>query len=256
MAKYNVHAGHNKKCPGASKLLDEVTEDRKVKNRVIELLELNGHTVYDCTDDDGKNSTTNLTNIVNKCNKHTVSFDISIHLNAGGGTGVEVWTYSSDSKANACAKRICSKVSSALGIKNRGVKHKTTYYVLRKTKNPAMIVECCFVDNATDKKAWDADKCAEAIVKGILNKSTITTEKATATATSSSGSSSSSSDVLYKVKVTADVLNIRAGAGTSYKITGTIKDKGTYSIVKESGSWGKLKSGAGWINLNYTKKVS
>ena len=29
MAKYNVHGGHNRKVPGASGILDEVTEDRK-----------------------------------------------------------------------------------------------------------------------------------------------------------------------------------------------------------------------------------
>ena len=59
----------------------------------------------------------------------------------------------------------------------------------------------------------------------------------------------------YKVQVTATSLNIRAGAGTSYNITGCIKDKGIYTIIAESNGWGKLKSGAGWISLNYTKKV-
>lgn len=59
----------------------------------------------------------------------------------------------------------------------------------------------------------------------------------------------------YLVKVTANVLNIRNGPGTSYKINGQIKDKGTYTIVETKGTWGKLKSGVGWISLNYTKKV-
>lgn len=65
----------------------------------------------------------------------------------------------------------------------------------------------------------------------------------------------------YKVKVTADVLNIRKGAGTNYGTNGSIKDKGVYTIVAESSGkgstkgWGKLKSGAGWISLDYCKKV-
>ncbi len=63
----------------------------------------------------------------------------------------------------------------------------------------------------------------------------------------------------YLVKVTADVLNIRADAGTEYKITGQIKDHGTYTIVAEkdgtgASKWGKLKSGAGWISLDYVEK--
>lgn len=64
----------------------------------------------------------------------------------------------------------------------------------------------------------------------------------------------------YKVKVTANVLNIRKGAGTNYSIAGSIKDKGVYTIVAESNGtgatkWGKLKSGAGWISLDYVRKV-
>ena len=62
------------------------------------------------------------------------------------------------------------------------------------------------------------------------------------------------------IKVTADALNIRKGAGTNYAIAGTIKNKGVYTIVAESdgkgaNKWGKLKSGAGWISLDYTDKV-
>ena len=169
--KLNVHGGHSLKCRGASGLLDEVNEDRAVKNRVIELLRANGHTVYDCTDDNGKDQNSNLKAIVNKCNAHKVDLDVSIHLNAGGGTGTEVYVYSDSSKAKDEATRIAEKISNTLGIRNRGVKTSTKLYVLRKTKSPALLVECCFVDNATDKAHWNAEKCAKAIVEGILNKS-------------------------------------------------------------------------------------
>lgn len=59
----------------------------------------------------------------------------------------------------------------------------------------------------------------------------------------------------FKVRVTVNALNIRSGAGTSHKITGVIKNKGVYTIVEKKNNWGKLKSGAGWICLDYTKKV-
>lgn len=64
----------------------------------------------------------------------------------------------------------------------------------------------------------------------------------------------------YKVRVTASALNIRKGAGTNYAITGTITDKGIYTIVGEATGagatkWLKLKSGAGYIASDYTKKV-
>lgn len=60
--------------------------------------------------------------------------------------------------------------------------------------------------------------------------------------------------VPYLVKVTASALNIRKGPGTNYPIVGQIKDKGVYTIVEERSGWGRLKSGAGWISLSYTKK--
>lgn len=65
----------------------------------------------------------------------------------------------------------------------------------------------------------------------------------------------------YLAKVTASALNIRKGAGTNFAVTGVIRDKGTYTIVAESAGqgatkgWGKLKSGAGWISLDFVKKV-
>ena len=59
----------------------------------------------------------------------------------------------------------------------------------------------------------------------------------------------------YLVKVTASRLNVRAGAGTGYKVNTVVKSGDVFTIVKESNGWGKLKSGQGWISLSYTKKV-
>lgn len=64
----------------------------------------------------------------------------------------------------------------------------------------------------------------------------------------------------YKVKVSVDVLNIRKDAGTNYGIVGSIKEGEIYTIVNEANGkgatkWGQLKSGQGWISLDYVKKV-
>jgi len=75
------------------------------------------------------------------------------------------------------------------------------------------------------------------------------------TSTSSSTSSSSTSSKNYKVKVTTDALNVRKGPGTNYAVTDCIRDRGVYTIVDKKGDWGKLKSGEGWICLDYTKRV-
>lgn len=169
MGIYNVHAGH---CPqgqgasGAVGFLQESVEDRKVKDRVIAALKNAGHTVYDCTDDTNCTANQNLQRIVAKCNAHSVDLDVSIHLNAGGGTGVEVWCY--DSKTADIAAKIAGNVSNALGIRNRGVKYSQGLYVLRNTKSPALLVECCFVDSQNDADKWDTDKCGDGIASAII----------------------------------------------------------------------------------------
>ena len=63
----------------------------------------------------------------------------------------------------------------------------------------------------------------------------------------------------YTVKVTVTELRIRSGPGTDTEAKGFIKP-GVYTIVAESNGpgakrWGKLKSGAGWISLDYAEKV-
>ncbi len=64
----------------------------------------------------------------------------------------------------------------------------------------------------------------------------------------------------YLITTTCDVLNIRSGAGTGHSVVGTIREKAgkknKYTIVEEKDGWGRLKSGAGWISLSYTKKAS
>ena len=176
--KFNVHAGHNpdgKIACGAVGLIKESTEARKVKKEVIRLLREKGHTVYDCTCQNGTSQTDVLRRIVTKCNKHKVDLDISIHFNSGANdkkgdgktTGTEVWVYSPTSAAKTPAERVVKSIA-ALGFRNRGVKTRKDLYVLRRTNFPAMLIECCFVDDKDDVKLYDYKKMAAAIVDGIL----------------------------------------------------------------------------------------
>ena len=66
-------------------------------------------------------------------------------------------------------------------------------------------------------------------------------------------------DINYKVKISAVVLNVQKGPSTNYGITTQVKRGEVYTIVAEEKNgdttWGKLKSGAGYINLGYTQRV-
>lgn len=69
------------------------------------------------------------------------------------------------------------------------------------------------------------------------------------------------SAVTYTIKITTDALNVRKGPGTSYDVVLTLRnDTNKYTIIEESNGagakkWGRLKSGVGWISLDYTEKV-
>lgn len=270
MGVYNVHGGHNFIVPGAKGLLDETTEDRKVTARVISALRVAGHTIYDCTDDSGRTQGQNLANIVAKCNAHPVNLNISHHLNAGGGTGVEVWCY--DEKTKDIAAAICQNVSAALGIPNRGVKYSKSLYVLRKTSGRAILVECCFVDNQNDASHWDADKCGDAIASAIAGKAVAGTTAPASTPTPAPAPSGPSYRAGTVYTLLADHLRVRTGPGTGYATksrkqltvnarehaysNGTLK-KGTRVTCKDvrkvgSDIWIKIPSG--WIAAYYGGK--
>ena len=224
MGIYNIHAGHNTIVPGANGKFNEVTEDRKVKDTVISKLQSLGYTVYDCTDDSGKTQNENLKNIVSKCNDHTVDLDISIHFNAsnGQGHGVEVLQYSN--KTKTAAQNICNAIAQ-LGFKNRGVKDRTDLYVLKKTKAPAILIECCFCDSEIDVGLYNCETMSDAIVKGLIGEVKETVIQPTQNE--------------YRAKVTTQATTLRVRDNPNGNDTGKRIQKGdTVTVINENNGWG------------------
>ena len=75
------------------------------------------------------------------------------------------------------------------------------------------------------------------------------------------GGSAAAEEVPFTVKVSISDLNIRKGPGTDYAKTGTFTGKGVFTIMEvksgqgSTAGWGRLKSGAGWISLDYAAKI-
>jgi len=118
-----------------------------------------------------------LKRIVAKCNAHGVHLDVSIHLNAGrddkkgdGKTGgCEVLLTKNLGLKRDAAESICSEIAK-LGYNNRGVKTSDSLYFLKHANAPAILVECCFVDDMDDYKVYkkgNYKEMAEAIANGI-----------------------------------------------------------------------------------------
>ncbi|WP_181970322.1 glucosaminidase domain-containing protein [Eisenbergiella massiliensis] len=185
--RINIHAGHNPDgmtACGAVGLIRESTEARAVKDKVIEKLVSMGHTVHDCTCNNGASQQDVLKRIVAACNAHEVDLDVSIHFNAGAQgqpdgktTGTEVLVYDNASPAVPWAQQIADSIA-ALGYRNRGIKDRPGLYVLKHTKAPALLVECCFVDDPDDVAIYNADRMAAAIVAGITGQAAETTADA------------------------------------------------------------------------------
>ena len=105
-------------------------------------------------------------------NKQHYDYFISFHRNASSpekAQGVETYTYLNPSpKSKSLAGRIENALVK-LGFANRGVKQ-ANYYVLRKTKAPAVLVEMGFIDNTNDNRLFDSKKneIIQALAKAIL----------------------------------------------------------------------------------------
>lgn len=176
---FNVHAGHNpsgKVACGSVGYLNESDENRNVCNGLIEKIKNAGHVAYNCTCDDGISQKDVLQKIVAKCNQHTVDLDISVHFNAlskeyisdGKTKGVEVWIHPNNrgKEVEKTAQAICNSVAK-LGFTNRGVKYSDGLYVIKNTKSPAMLIECCFVDDVDDFQLYECSKMVQAIYDGL-----------------------------------------------------------------------------------------
>lgn len=186
--------------------------DRILGDKVINLLRANGQEVVDVTVDNGNqfsNMYGSLGARTSKANANGVDLYVSIHFNAGGGRGTEVYLaprsyYGSDSSYNTnlgYASRVQQKMVS-LGFTNRGVKTEE-FYVLVNTNAHAILIETCFCDSVADKQLYDslgADRVAKAIVEGILNISVNAPAPSTPVASTPTQNTTTNSDAPFRVR--------------------------------------------------------
>lgn len=162
-----INAGHTKLGvgTGASGILNESKETRKIAYELMQLLTDTNHIVIPAVFDKHNN---NLAAAVETANNNDADLFVSIHLNAGGGQGCEAYTYKA--KQLSQAVKVCNNLA-ALGFKNRGVKDGSKLYVIKNTKMPAILIEVCFVDHKQDAELFKKlgyNKIAKAIYNAIL----------------------------------------------------------------------------------------
>lgn len=121
----------------------------------------------------GTNNSTSLIERVSMANNWPADYFISIHCNANENpdiNGSEVYIYRQYSQANWLAERVLDGIVEAVGTKDNGVRINTIFYVLRRTRMPAILVELAYITNESDnqKLRGDQRQFADGIYKGIL----------------------------------------------------------------------------------------
>ena len=176
------------------------------------------------------------------------------HLKAvsGGGSTVYGWVNAADISTGSTGGQTSDNTETGLKVGDvvdfKGTQHYTSAAAKdAKTCKPGKATITAVAAGKAHPYHLKAVSGGGSTVYGWVNAADISTGS-TGTATS------------YRVRTTADVLNIRKGPGTNYGVAGQIKGKGIYTIVAEAvghgaTKWGKLKSGAGWISLDYVTKL-
>ena len=146
-----------------------------------------------------------LSEEIRECNAYAPDLAVSIHNNAGGGDGAEAFYHYGGGKSKTLAENILAEIVK-VGQNSRGAKirknsnGKDYYGFIRETSAPAVIVECAFVDNASDLEILATEgkrkSMGEAIAKGILKTLGVAIQ----------------GDTLYRVQVGAYLLKSNAEA--------------------------------------------
>ena len=151
---------------GAEGIVTEESIINSVGSLVIAKLKALGHTVIETRPQYANSVSDSLIKRVDLANNSNVDLYVSIHANAGGGRGTEIFTYRGQEveQARNVLNNICE-----LGFINRGIKS-SNLFVINKTEAKSMLIEICFVDTKSDMELYNsigAEKVANAIVEGI-----------------------------------------------------------------------------------------
>ena len=136
-------------CAGASGIIDEVDEARRVVEHLADELRLRDVDVSVFHDDTSHSQNENLNTIVNYHNAATRDLDVSVHFNAYEQVEKPMGTEVLYVTQSTLASQVSAAIASC-GFINRGGKKRTDLFFLNNTEMPALLIEVCFVDSEAD----------------------------------------------------------------------------------------------------------
>ncbi|QTD39925.1 N-acetylmuramoyl-L-alanine amidase [Sporosarcina sp. Te-1] len=171
MVKIYLDPGHGGTDGGASANgLKEKDVTLAIATRVRNIL-VNEYTNASVRMSRTGDQTVSLTQRTNDANAWGADFYLSIHINAGGGTGYEDYIHSnlSDSSTTAQLRNtIHAEIVKLINMPNRG-KKKENFHVLRESRMHAMLTENGFIDNATDAAKMKTSAWLDSAARGHVN---------------------------------------------------------------------------------------
>ena len=144
-----ISSGHGKYVRGASGIIDEVDEARRVVEHLADVLRDRDVDVKVFHDDTSHSQNENLNTIVNYHNAQTRDLDVSVHFNAYEQVEKPMGTEVLYVTQSALAGQVSAAIASC-GFINRGGKKRTDLFFLNNTEMPAVLIEVCFVDSEAD----------------------------------------------------------------------------------------------------------
>ena len=225
---------------GAEGYILEETIINEVGSKVIAKLRALGHTVVETRPLSCSGLTNSLSQRCEKANNNNCDIFLSIHANAGGGVGTEIFTYKG--REVDWSRRILNNVV-ALGFRNRGVKG-SSLYVTNHTSMTSALLEVCFVDTQSDVnlyKSIGSENIANAIVKGLVGTTT------NVTTNSNTGSSNNTTNSNYNphLKDLQQAYNNQYGKNIYVDgIRGSQTEEMLRTIILKVGSRGDV---VGWV---------
>ena len=203
--KIIISSGHGLHAPGARDIIDEVTEARRVTDRVAEFLRDAGVSANVFHDDVTRPPASTVNPIVAHHNGQTRDLDVSVHFNSVAGTrdagiGVETCYRVGNAETHALASRVSRAIAAASGLilrRGDGTWARSDLGFLNRTERPAILLEVCFVNSRTDVRLYREN--FEAICRAIAETLAGRAIEGASETTMSGGVTPEELDILHRI---------------------------------------------------------
>ena len=187
---------------------------------------------------------------INYANKNSYDLAVEIHLNAGGGTGSEVYYKRGNTQGKNLAGAISKSIATTFNIRDRGAKTKVSdgadyFGFVREIKYQSLLVETVFIDTKSDREkvvtTEGQKKCGQAIADAVA--SVYGLKKATQNSSTSTSTTSTSSKTSIKAGDTVKITGKKYATGQNIPVwvklrKHTVKSvNGNKALLAEINSW-------------------